>query len=108
MASPVPVLPEVGSTIVPPGRNRPSRSAASIIATATRSLIEPPGLRYSTLATSWDVRPAPKRDSRTSGVQPIASRIEDAMAGAVGDETVGARMPLILADVQRCAHHNEG
>jgi hypothetical protein len=48
----VPVLPEVGSTIVPPGRSLPSRSAASIIATATRSLIEPPGLNISTLATS--------------------------------------------------------
>ena len=34
MANPTPVLPEVGSTIVPPGCSRPSRSAASIMVTA--------------------------------------------------------------------------
>src|SRR3990170_4586391 len=35
----------------PPGRSSPSRSARSTIATAMRSLIEPPGLVCSTLAT---------------------------------------------------------
>ena len=78
------MLPDVGSTIVPPGRRRPSRSAASISETATRSLIEPPGLSDSTFATSCGVRPAPRRDSRTSGVSPIASRIESRMSACGG------------------------
>ena len=80
MARPVPVLPDVGSTMVPPGLSLPSRSAASMSATATRSLIEPPGLSDSTLATSCGVRPAPRRDRRTSGVSPMASRIESLMS----------------------------
>ena len=52
IASPTPVLPEVGSTIVPPGLSSPEASAASIIRTAIRSFTEPPGLRYSTLAST--------------------------------------------------------
>jgi hypothetical protein len=44
------VLPDVGSTIVDwPGRMRPSRSAASIMDSAMRSLSEPPGLNCSHL-----------------------------------------------------------
>ena len=50
-ASAMPVLPLVASTIVVrPGSIRPSRSAASIIATPMRSLTEPPGLSASSLA----------------------------------------------------------
>ena len=52
MASPTPVLPLVGSTIVPPGRSSPDCSAASIIRSAIRSFTDPPGLRYSTLAST--------------------------------------------------------
>ncbi len=52
MASPSPVLPEVGSTIVIPGRSFPSRSAASIIAMPMRSLTLEPGLKNSILAAS--------------------------------------------------------
>ena len=44
MASPTPVFPLVGSTIVPPGRSRPSRSALSIMVSAGRSFEENPGL----------------------------------------------------------------
>ena len=80
IARPVPVLPEVGSTIVPPGFRRPSASAASTILIATRSLIEPPGLKYSTLATTCGVSPAAMRDRRTSGVSPTVSRIESLMS----------------------------
>ena len=43
IARPTPVLPEVGSTMVPPAVRRPSCSAASTIARAMRSLMEPPG-----------------------------------------------------------------
>ncbi len=43
MARASPVFPLVASTIVPPGLSVPAASAASIIATPIRSLIEPPG-----------------------------------------------------------------
>ena len=48
-AKAIPVLPEVGSTIVPPDFNRPSLSAASIIPRAARSLTLPPRLNFSSL-----------------------------------------------------------
>src|SRR3954452_266605 len=69
--------------IVPPARNRPSRSAASTIRIATRSLIEPPGLKYSTLATICGANPAPIRLSRTSGVSPTVSRSESLISDVV-------------------------
>ena len=50
MASPMPVLPDVPSMIVPPGLSFPDFSASSIIFTAIRSLIELPGLVVSILA----------------------------------------------------------
>ena len=46
MASPMPVLPEVGSISTwsgLPGTSTPARSASSISDSATRSLTEPPG-----------------------------------------------------------------
>ena len=49
-ASPTPVFPDVASTMRPPGFNRPSRSAASIIAMPIRSFTDPPGLKNSALA----------------------------------------------------------
>src|SRR5664279_6598695 len=73
MASPTPVLPEVGSTIVPPGRNSPLASAASTIRSAMRSFTEPPGLKYSTLATTNGARPAASLSNATSGVLPTRS-----------------------------------
>ena len=51
-ARPTPVLPEVGSTMVPPGLSSPLASAASIILIAMRSLELPPGLRYSIFAAT--------------------------------------------------------
>jgi hypothetical protein len=44
IASEMPVLPEVGSRIVCPGRIAPSASACSISARATLSLTDPVGL----------------------------------------------------------------
>src|SRR6476661_5831027 len=78
MASPTPVLPEVGSTIVPPGFSRPWRSASSIMAMAGRSLTLPPGLNSSTLAMRSQVSSAPARRRRTIGVWPTRSRSESA------------------------------
>ena len=73
MASPTPVLPEVGSTIVPPGRRSPSRSAASMRASPIRSFSEPPGFRYSSLASTSAPPGGESFCSRTIGVPPTSS-----------------------------------
>ncbi len=78
MASPMPVLPEVPSTMVDPGPSSPARSAASIIAAAGRSLTLPPGLRISSFATRGQGRSRPRRSRRTIGVLPTRSRRESA------------------------------
>ncbi len=44
------MLPDVASTIVPPGRSSPSRSAWSTIDNAARSFTLPPMLRNSAFA----------------------------------------------------------
>src|SRR4029077_19348090 len=101
MASPAPVLPDVGSTIVPPGFSFPSRSACSIIASPIRSLTEPPGFRNSSLPRicpwpgrsacriwSWrSIRPGPGGESlssRTIGVPPMRSRTVGYSRGIAG------------------------
>ena len=68
----IPVLPDVASTIVVrPGSMRPSRSAASIMATPMRSFTEPPGLKASSLAnSSTSVSAGSIRVSCTIGVRP--------------------------------------
>src|SRR6266536_3020554 len=76
MANPTPVLPLVGSMIVPPGRNCPLASAPWTMARPIRSFTEPPGFRYSTLARTVGASPRPSRDNRTIGVSPTASRID--------------------------------
>ena len=75
------MLPDVGSTMVPPGRSSPDRSAASIMAMAGRSLTLPPGLVVSSLATTAVGSPALNRPSRTSGVFPTRSSTESAISG---------------------------
>src|SRR5438477_10303547 len=59
---------------VPPGFNLPSRSAASIMASATRSLIEPVGFWFSSFTKSWH-GPVSIRVISTSGVSPIRERM---------------------------------
>ena len=92
----MPVLPLVGSTITEPGAILPSASAASIIATPMRSLTEPPGLRYSSFATTSPPIPSPSRCSATSGVLPTAPEASGERRrprvlgiGAHGPETSG-------------------
>ncbi len=70
------MLPLVGSTIVPPGRSSPLCSAASIMRRAIRSLTDPPGLKYSTLARTVAWMPAVTLRSLTSGVLPTRLIIE--------------------------------
>src|SRR5713101_5930260 len=62
-----PVLPLLASTMMSPGRSSPSRSARSIMYLAIRALIDPEGLRNSSLTHI--------PSTTTSGVLPIASRI---------------------------------
>src|SRR5680860_1783920 len=70
----MPVLPLVGSRIVQPGRRRPSFSACSIIFSAGRSLIEPVGLRSSSLAQRRTSGDGDSVGSPISGVPPTESR----------------------------------
>ena len=68
------MLPLVASTIVVrPGSIRPSRSAASIMATPMRSLTLPPGLKDSSLAKSSTPDSGDVKPSRTIGVPPTRS-----------------------------------
>ena len=69
----MPVLPLVGSTIVPPGFSLPSRSAASMMRDAMRSLLDPPGLKYSIFASTVAVMPSVTEFSLTRGVSPTRS-----------------------------------
>ena len=79
IAKAMPVLPDVASISVSPGRISPRSSARRIIDSAGRSLTDPAGLLPSSLpsttlpraALSW----APMRCSATSGVLPTASSI---------------------------------
>src|SRR5580765_7202676 len=80
MASEIPVLPLVGSMTVQPGRNRPSASAAATMASAARSLIEPVGLRSSSLAQTRTSGVGDSRGSPISGVPPTASTSESYLA----------------------------
>ena len=67
----MPVLPEVGSTMVPPGFSAPERSASSTIDSAMRSLIEPPGLARSDLIQTCCVALPNRRWMRMCGVLPM-------------------------------------
>jgi hypothetical protein len=85
MASPMPVLPLVGSTTVAPGRNRPRRSASSIMETAMRSLTLPPGLSDSILPSTTALPGLGTRLSRIRGVAPTSSRTDSATFGRLPD-----------------------
>jgi hypothetical protein len=74
IARPTPVLPDVGSTIVPPGLRSPDFSAASTMRSAMRSFTEPPGFMYSILASTVPRAPPVVPPSFSSGVFPTSSR----------------------------------
>src|SRR5258708_1973161 len=78
----MPVLPEVGSMITPPGLSLPDRSASSTIESAIRSLIDPPGFARSCLIQT-SARSPNRRLIRTCGVLPIVSRILAAFTHAL-------------------------
>src|SRR5215210_5161963 len=90
MASEIPVLPLVGSKIVAPGRRVPSASAIRIMCRAARSLIEPVGLRSSSLAQSRTESLGDRFGRPTSGVWPTDSaneayRVTRTTRSAAGD-----------------------
>src|SRR6059058_438489 len=104
IARPTPVLPEVGSTIVPPGFSFPSRSAASIIASPIRSLFEPPGFMNSSFARIVPGTSCETRSSRTIGVFPTRSMI----VGYRGAIRGGSLPPLAsLAELSHQEDHDE-
>ena len=75
-ASPIPVLPEVASTMVPPGASAPDASAVRIMFSAMRSFDDPPGLRPSSFTSTRDSRPRVSECSSTTGVFPIRDATE--------------------------------
>ena len=68
------MLPALASTTVIPGRSAPRRSASTIIASAARSLMLPPGPKYSSFTSTSAHVPShdTTRRRRTSGVRPMA------------------------------------
>src|SRR5688500_1043916 len=70
----MPVLPEVGSTITPPGLSLPERSADSTIASAMRALIDAAGLTRSCVIQT-PARAQNSRLMRTCGVLPMVLRM---------------------------------
>ena len=89
------MLPEVGSTIVPPGFSFPSRSAASIIASPIRSLFDPPGFMNSSFARISPERPARCGRAARSASWPTRSMHRWVLAGH------RRRKPTAAADVGR-------
>src|SRR5690349_18373651 len=69
-ARPMPVLPAVPSTTVPPGFNAPRFSASRTIQSAARSFTEPPGLRNSALPRISQPVSSESLFSRMRGVLP--------------------------------------
>src|SRR5947209_505924 len=90
----MPVLPLVGSTMVSPALSRPSRSAERIISSAMRSLIDPPGLPRSTLATISAPLGEASLRTRTSGVRPMRPRTSSAMRSLTVDSEARAHPAL--------------
>jgi hypothetical protein len=70
----MPVLPDVGSRITRPGRSSPEASAASIIALAMRSFVEPVGFWPSSLSYS---RTPGFGDIEACRRAAVADRVED-------------------------------
>ncbi|ERG69321.1 hypothetical protein HMPREF9336_04212 [Segniliparus rugosus ATCC BAA-974] len=67
------MLPDVGSTIVPPGLSSPARSASSTILAAMRSFELAPGFKYSSFTATAAAPSGTTEFNRTSGVFPMSS-----------------------------------
>jgi hypothetical protein len=82
-AKPIPVLPELGSRMVSPGRSRPASSASSIIDLAMRSFTEPPGFIPSSFTKRRTAGFGESSCAATNGVLPIRSRTESTRMGGL-------------------------
>src|SRR3989338_8176859 len=72
--SPIPVLPDVGSMIVPPFFNKPDLAASSIMLKHILSLTLPPGLKFSSFANISAESAGAILFNLTIGVSPINSK----------------------------------
>ena len=77
MASPWPVLPEVGSTIVPPGRSRPRALGVLDHGEADAVLHAPAGVEL--LELGKHERPEPLGDLAQPDQRGVADQVEDAL-----------------------------
>ena len=77
MDSAIPVLPDVPSTIVPPGLRPPDATASSMIAAPMRSFTLAAGLADSSLARTVACSPSVRELRRTSGVLPMVSEMSE-------------------------------
>jgi hypothetical protein len=92
------VLPLVGSTITDPSPISPSRSAASTIATPSRSLTDPPGLKYSSFATTSAPASPASLFSATSGVRPTSAEASPLTRTSMlcpGAPAIGPKLPIL-------------
>src|SRR5919206_573007 len=108
---PIPVLPAVPSTMTPPGRRRPCRSASVMMASAARSFTLPPGLRNSHLPRISQPVVSEARLRRTIGVLPTSAaesggEIRDELLGRlrVAPAYVPARDDLVSAHMATHSH----
>src|SRR5215813_13148230 len=76
----MPVFPAVPSTMTPPGLISPFASASAMIASAARSLTEPPGFRNSALPRIVQPVSSEALRSRISGVLPMLSTMPSRMS----------------------------
>src|SRR3990172_13095029 len=99
MARAMPVLPDVESKMILPGRNFPVRMPSRTIHKAGRSLTDPPGLNPSSLAKMRTFAGSPSviRWISSSGVSPIRSRTDSTFFGSLAGN--GTRRKLVLAVV---------
>mmetsp|Transcript_36416 Transcript_36416/g.96037 ORF Transcript_36416/g.96037 Transcript_36416/m.96037 type:complete len:335 (+) Transcript_36416:495-1499(+) len=102
IARAMPVLPDVGSTIVvTPGVMSPRFSASVIIEYPMRSLTELHGSIDSILASTRASSPSTERPSWSSGVLPISSVIDLAILGLVRRPTMSPSSATICGRVTR-------
>src|SRR5262249_23464460 len=97
---PMPVFPAVPSTMTPPGLTSPFASASAMIASAARSLMEPPGFRNSALPRIVQPVSSEALRSRISGVLPMLSTMPLRMSIAK------AESPIWGGDLQAAARRS--
>src|SRR3990172_3035010 len=98
MARAMPVLPDVESRMVLPGRNFPVRMPSRTIHKAGRSLTDPPGLNPSSLAKmrTFEGSPSVIRGISSSGVSPTRSRTDSTFFGSFSADCTRRRLVLAV------------